>query len=501
MSNITKSTGIYDIFLELRENNSKNYKIETLSKYKDNDLLKQVLEYTYSPFKQYYIKQIPEIQSDMNDSGSYDDFNNVFLFLDKLMTRSISGNNAKEQLSYILDHLHPDDAEVLKLILERSINCGMSGKSVNKVWKELIGEIPYMRCSKLTDKTKENISYPALVQLKADGLFANIVKHNNTVYCMTRNGTEFHIGKVTAYFENILHDYDDIVITGELVCYNDGKVIERKISNGLTNSYIKRDATRASTLEKEKKLVDAGKMETKAFKKLRTDLTDKEEEWTNIESMIRIDGWDMIPYQDWKKGKCDIPYSERFANFKKLIGDCDFIDIIPTIEVSSFEEAQNFANEMMLKGLEGGVLKNIDSIWENKTSKNQIKLKAELDADLRVVAYIPGQGDFTGGIGALICRTECGLLEVAIGSGFTRLERGLQRIDEEDMTSGFMLREDLTDIDSFYQDTYHDKILEAKYNEVIKSDGKDLHSLFLPIFSIIRIDKSVADTLERLMET
>lgn len=494
------SSGILDIFKELRANNSATYKIDILKKHKDNEMLKDVLLATYSPFKQYYIKQIPEFNEMMNETGTYITLDQGIQFINKLANREITGNTAKEQLSFTIDHMKSDDAEVLRLILDRSIDCGISYKTVNKVWKGLIGEVPYMRCEKLTDKTKKGVKYPALVQLKADGTFINIVKHNKVVSCLTRNGTEFQVGKITEYFERVLDEVDNIVITGEVVLYKDGKVLDRKTGNGRVNSYVKRETTRASILEKQKSLVNQDKMNSKTFKKLVDDITAKEVDWSNTEEMLTLEGWDLIDYEDWTKGKSDKPYIERFEQFKTIAEECPFLDIIPTQIVNSFEEAQKFANDMMNKGLEGGVLKNINGIWENKTSKNQIKLKAERDADLLCIGYTPGTGDNEGGIGSLICVTSDNLLEVSIGTGLSREDRGLQRVDEEDMSLGLKVRDDIESIDKYFEETFKNKIIQSVYNEVISSNGKDTYSLFLPVYQNVRFDKDTADTLQRLLE-
>ena len=487
---------INNIYETLRENNSSIYKIDVLMQNKDNELLKEVLEYTYTPFKQYYLKQIPDYRPSSNAFNIYT-LSDGLRVLDRMARREISGNNAKDIVLNLLEGLSPSDAKVIVHILERSINCGLSLKTINKVWKDLIPEIPYMRCEKLSEKTKKNIKYPAIVQLKADGTFLNIIKSDMVVTCMTRNGTSFHINKVTEYFERVLQYKDNFVITGEAVVYKDGKVLPRKIGNGLINSYIKREETRESALEKMKQLVNKGKGASGTFKKLQVDLAEKEDEWNFVEDNIFIEGWDYIDYNDWVAGKSNVKYSDRFKTFNEIAEDCEFLTSIPTKTINNFDEANDFAVEMMNIGLEGGVLKNLDGIWENKTSKNQIKLKAELDADLLVVGYEVGKDNFNGGIGALICETSDGKLIVSVGSGFDLSGRNLRRVDLEDASKGL---EVISDIRKFYEETYHNKIIALKYNEVIKSKSKNTYSLFLPVFDEVRFDKDVADTLERLLD-
>ena len=485
---------IYSIYEELRSNNSSNYKQKCLEKYKDNEILKTVLEYTFTPFKQYYLKQIPDF---LNVDGP-NDIDYALKFLDDLSNRVYTGNDARNRLTEVLESISINDAKVILHILDRSIDAGISAKTINKVWPNLIPEIPYMRCDKLSDKTKKNIKYPALVQLKADGTFVNIVKHNKQVYCMTRNGSQFWINKVTEYFEHILTDVDNIVITGEAVIVVDGKPLVRKIGNGRINSYIKREEVRERIIDNQKDIIKKGKGATKAFDNLVNELKEKEIDWSFTEHNLVIEGWDMIDFNDWIKGESNINYITRFERFKDLIKDCPFITAIDTKEVETFDEAMDYANEMMTIGLEGGVLKNKMAPWENKTSKNQIKLKAELDADLICVGYELGEGEFTGGIGSIICETADGELSVSVGSGLSREQRGLQRVDENDMTKGLILREDLTNIDDFFKEQYLGKIITVLYNEVISSGGKDRLSLFLPRFVEIRFDKDTADTVKRL---
>ena len=488
---------IYDIILELRADNSTKYKSTVLEKYKANELFQRVLQYTYSPRKQFYIKQIPDYVPSMNE-GVTSDLDVVFRLLDKLANREISGNDAKGIVSATLDSLTDKDAEVFKLILDRSLDCGISEKSINKVWKNLIEEVPYMRCEKLSDKTKKGINYPALVQLKADGSFINIIKHNKDIMCMTRNGTTVHIGKVAEFFHNVTPELDNFVMMGEMVLIKNGLPLPRKTGNGLINSYAKREATRQSILDKQKALIKNGKGASTTFKKLSKELHEREIDWASTEQMMVIDVWDMVPYNDWSNGKYVAPYIDRLTSVKIISEQCPFISKIETMEVNSFNEAMSFARQRMQDGLEGGVLKNLHGIWEDGTSKDQIKIKAVLDADLLITGYTLGDGDFEGGIGSLIGQTSDGLLITNVSSGLTRHDRGLERVDEEDMSKGIRLRSDIKDINTFFEETYNDKIMAVRFNDLSKSDDNDYWTVTHGVFEEVRFDKSVADTLERL---
>ena len=110
-------------------------------------------------------------------------------------------------------------------------------------------------------------------------------------------------------------------------------------------------------------------------------------------------------------------------------------------------------------------------VWEDKRVKTQIKFKAELDCDLRIKAIQPGTGKYEGMVGAYICESEDGVIEVDVGSG----------LSDEDRKNFDVIG----------------KILAVVYNARIKNkQGKQ--SLFLPRAVEIREDKTEADRSEKI---
>lgn len=129
--------------------------------------------------------------------------------------------------------------------------------------------------------------------------------------------------------------------------------------------------------------------------------------------------------------------------------------------------------------------------WKSHTSPEQIKLKAEKEAELEVLGYVPGTGDNIGGIGSLCCVSSCRNLKVDV-SGLTKAMRGIERVDKKDSSKGWKV------IEGFDCNCHNGKIITVKFNELIESDSKDTYSLFLPRFVEERADKNEADTLERI---
>ena len=85
---------IKSILEEIAADGGKNYKRDTLSKYKDNDLLKQVIYLAQSPRVNFYIKQIPEYTP--NTNGNDMPLENALSPLRLISERKVTGSDAKE---------------------------------------------------------------------------------------------------------------------------------------------------------------------------------------------------------------------------------------------------------------------------------------------------------------------------------------------------------------------------------------------------------------------
>lgn len=465
-----------NIIEKLKATSSTNEKIEILKQNKDNEILKKILVYTYSPLINYYVK---DFYWNREPNVVYLSKEYIFEVLDRLSSRTVTGNTARAELSEIARELEPyAEREILAKIINRDLDCGINVKSINKVFPNLIPTIPYMRCSGGSEI--DRIKYPAIIQRKADGIFCNAVIRNGKVKFFTRNGTEFSldkIGNVVEWFGNFgdLHD-DGIVLNGELlVTDNEGYEVSRKEGNGLINSLIKKDQTLESLRAK---AIDAKTL--RAAAKLNHEIESKELEYFNTDVSLKYVVWDIIPYDEWLQGEYNMSYGIRLAHLKvsmEAMGEYGCFRLIETREVSSLEEAQEFYKEQIEQGYEGAILKNLNGIWKNHTSPNQIKMKAEKDCDLKIIGFEEGSGKYIGQIGSLICISSDEKLKVNVGSGLSDSDR------EKDFSELF------------------GKIITVRYNEVIESASKDTKSLFLPrVAELIRIDKTEADSLEKILK-
>lgn len=461
---------IYDIILELRADNSTNYKLEVLAKHKNNKLLRRFLLYTYNPRFNYFITELPENELFRHSANNLDE-DSFFSILDQMKSREITGNIAREKLSEHLSFCNYILYELYELVIKRDIRAGVSTKSINKVFPNLIPTTPYMRCSLLKDYKETNLfgeHNTIFVQKKADGVFSYIIKEDNQVKFQTRNGTIY-------YIEGKEKDFDFIpnntVLVGEALIKSNGKELDRKTGNGLINKLIKSESS-FETLEKEYSKATTSKQKDSIYKKqlqLKQQLKD-------IVEGLHFEVWDMISVGEFDNGYSGEVYFSRLARLEKLLQNIsNRVSLIETSEVVSLELAEEIAEQYILQGYEGAIIKSKDLLFENKTSKSQIKIKSELNCDLLCIGVTEGNGKYKGLVGALECTSACGNLKVSVGSGLT---------DE-------MRSEDFKE--------YIGKIITVKYNEKITNKDSDAFSLFLPRFVEVRADKDTADTLDRIL--
>lgn len=68
------------------------------------------------------------------------------------------------------------------------------------------------------------------------------------------------------------------------------------------------------------------------------------------------------------------------------------------------------------------MLHRADAPYLTGRSQVLLKLKPQLDAEARVIAYVPGKGKYQGKMGALLVETPAGI-QFKLGTGFSDAER------------------------------------------------------------------------------
>jgi len=442
-------TPMYLIINEIRNTEGTNAKKEVLKKYKDDQNFRALLKLTYDPRFKYWITEKQFNPQKTGDKTITREF--LIDALNPLFTRKVTGHAARDYINSKGEELIKEEQEILKLVLKRDLRISLNRKSINSVFGDyFVFDPPYMRCQLLNEKTQKRIKFPAYCQLKADGMFVNIIhRYENNKHwfeLMSRQGERLYVletilkNDLMKVFEHESAVDKDFVIHGE--CLIEG-INDRKISNGILN---------------------------------------RDEIPSEYHDKIYFMCWDEVNYFDWLNGEHKVPYERRFNILKDFIEnktDQKRLKVIPTHEVNNFEEAFKIYTYYTSQGLEGAVIKNKDMIWKNHDSQDQLKLKVKFHVDLEIVGFNPGEGKNASTFGSIRAKSSDGLLESNI-SGFKDSERKWFWEHRNELIG---------------------KIIEVEANDLFEpNESSPEWRLSHPRFIELRKDKTEADSLERIKE-
>ena len=295
-----------------------------------------------------------------------------------------------------------------------------------------------MRCGVYSKKTAKKINFPALVQLKADGMFQCAVVENGEVTFNARSGEERQFSHLKRIFEKM----SDGVYVGELLVHG---VENRSESNGIINS-------------------------------------DDEE----AKKKVYMQVWDYISLAEYAnpKGKNTTKYEDRYDFLQNQIymllqllhPECkNNVILIESYEVSNISEALQQTAKWMNDGFEGAVLKDYGNVFKDHTSPTQLKLKLEINLEMRVTGFIEGRPGTKREktFGSLVFENDEGTIK---GS-----------------TSGFK-DDELEEINN-NRDSWIGRVIEVQCNDITKASGNNHYALSHPRFIEDRSgEKDTTDT-------
>lgn len=162
--------------------------------------------------------------------------------------------------------------------------------------------------------------------------------------------------------------------------------------------------------------------------------------------------FDAVPFADWKAGKCDKPYIERYTALKDawLRTPTASLIVAPALDLGA---PQGFANAMVRQGgHDGAILRRKDAPWTTGASKNgeAIKVKPVQSLDLEVHGWFRGKGKHAGRAGGIAVLYRG--VQTDVGTGFTDREReqiasageapcGIAEVEFMELTAEGRLRE------------------------------------------------------------
>jgi ATP-dependent DNA ligase len=456
---------IKQIFDEIAAESSTNQKMEILKKYKDNELLKRVLYMANSKRVKFYLKQIPAYTH--NKIGwTLEEALNMLM---SIANREFTGQNAIDKLTIWLENVSADDAYIIERIIEKDCKIGMGTTFMNKVIKDLIEDTPYMGAISFDEKKARAIfdkGGRGLSQIKMDGRYCNAIIRGGEVELESRSGESTVV--TGAKFLAELANFEDCVLNGELTM--DG--VPRYESNGIIASVIDIQSKRDERTEKEteKKL--------EAFEK-------KHGSFEKALNSIRYTIWDTITVDEYFDKASKTPYWGRLVKVEELINKSgsSMVYMIETRIVHSYAEAMEHFQEVLateVNGVpqEGTILKAEKGTWKDGKPTWQIKLKIEMNVDLKIVGFNYGTKGTKNEnvISSLVCESSDGLLKTQ--------PQGLKEKDMQYITDN--------------QEKLLGSIIEVKCSG-LSNDSSGAYSLLYPAFKGFRDDKIKADSLEEIV--
>lgn len=137
---------VTEILSLLNQTNSKDTKVQILMRHADNHALRTVLYQAYQPRFKYFIKS-----SGQTGKGEWtldDQIGNCVDILTSLRLRTITGEAARAKVAQFASILTPRDAELFHSILKKDLRCGINVATINAAIPGLIDDFKFMKAYK-----------------------------------------------------------------------------------------------------------------------------------------------------------------------------------------------------------------------------------------------------------------------------------------------------------------------------------------------------------------
>jgi len=331
---------------QMRATSSSLDKVEILKQ--QSDYIKKVLEYTYNPYKQYYVTS----KTCKKNSGlfKYNTHETIFSLLDDLTNRKYTGHDAIAQINGFTT-ANPGYEDLIYSVIDKDLKTRTGAKVINKAFPNLIPEFNVALAQNYEPKLAsfgENVNETWYASRKLDGVRCLAVvdwKGECTLY--SRMGKEFTTLNKIKYA---------IEATGIINYVFDGEIC----------------------------LLDKDGNED--FQSVMKELRRKDHQIENPTFMI----FDMIHKTEFDKGKSTDILSDRLRTLSTWLGPryntketLRYLDQYVITDERHFDMWKQTAKD---KNWEGFMLRK-DVGYEGKRSKNLLKVKSFYDAEYKVVDY------------------------------------------------------------------------------------------------------------------
>lgn len=422
---------------EITTENSRNYKISILEKYKENNTIKALLKFVFDP---YIITGISKKKFDRDVSAIT--IPTTPNSLDDVISYLSSFNSGRDvDLAYIQAFnskiADPELKELYRRIITKDLTIGVDSLTINKCIPQLISTFNVQLANKYFEKPEYVEGKDFALTTKIDGCRIIAIKENGQVHFYTRAG-QLYENLVDLEYEMLNFMPDNICLDGEIT------------------------------------LLDKGNLTSKDQYKETTKIVRKDGEKHGVKMLV----FDCMSAEQFRTQCCPTPYLERRHQLNSIFDYNKEMKAKANINTSYFVELPilyighdiNNIHSLLTynveHGEEGIMINILNAPYQFKRTNDLLKCKLFNSCDLQVIELEEGTGKNSGKLGAFICEYKGN--KVRVGSGLSDTIRDQVWADK---------------------DNYLGRIIEVSYFEETHNQQGGL-SLRFPVFKDFRFDKS-----------
>ena len=215
---------IQEFVTRLKSTNSTNDKIDIIKEYNDDYIIKQVLKYTYSPFKQFHLTSATVKKNKKLEPR--EGYNDLFYLLDALTKRTITGHEAIQSVKGYIQHMEEWQQDLVFCILDKNLKTRTGADLINKAIR---GCVPTFKVALANsyDKQKRKVNFDTqtwFASHKLDGVRClAMVDENGQCNFYSRQGKTFDtLDTLRKEIESL--ELTNVVFDGEVCIVNDSGV-------------------------------------------------------------------------------------------------------------------------------------------------------------------------------------------------------------------------------------------------------------------------------------
>ena len=215
---------IQEFVTRLKSTNSTNDKIDIIKEYNDDYIIKQVLKYTYSPFKQFHLTSATVKKNKKLEPR--EGYNDLFYLLDALTKRTITGHEAIQSVKGYIQHMEEWQQDLVFCILDKNLKTRTGADLINKAIPKCVPTFKVALANSY-DKQKGKVNFDTqtwFASHKLDGVRClAMVDENGQCNFYSRQGKTFDtLDTLRKEIESL--ELTNVVFDGEVCIVNDNCV-------------------------------------------------------------------------------------------------------------------------------------------------------------------------------------------------------------------------------------------------------------------------------------